>query len=513
MRILPAVLTRWLRWLAPVTLVLLCASGVALAADGAAAAGAAGSGAPAHAAAKAPPPIYEEGLPILILIAVIALVVVRMPKIDVGHSKKFVHRRLLNGLPLGLTYAFLYMGRYNIGVFKDSGGLSGHDFGNIDTIGSIVYGVSFLLNGPLTDRWGGRVTILIAAGGTLAVNAVIGFLMLGGTPVSVTMFSILFAANMYFQSFGAVSIVKVNASWFHLRERGTFGGIFGILISLGLYFAYDWGYRIVRIADPAWLFLTPALILALFWVLSYLFVRDTPADAGLADFDVADASSADPIDESPWQVIKRMMSNKIILTIAIIELCSGFLRQGILKWYRDFAKGVGAGASYVYEHWGMVSCIAGITGGVFAGLISDHLFSSRRGPVSTVLYGLMLAGAIAIIPLLAFPASVSWVVAFMAMSIIGVHGMLSGVASQDFGGRKHAGVAVGLIDGFVYLGTAMQGQVYGGTLSLLPEKGTPASHDASNWVAWPLAMIPMAMIGMVLALRLWNARVAKAAAH
>jgi OPA family glycerol-3-phosphate transporter-like MFS transporter len=101
----------------------------------------------------------------------------------------------------------------------------------------------------------------------------------------------------------------------------------------------------------------------------------------------------------------------------------------------------------------------------------------------------------------------------MAMSIIGVHGMLSGVASQDFGGRKHAGVAVGLIDGFVYLGTAMQGQVYGGTLSLLPEKGTPASHDASNWVAWPLAMIPMAMIGMVLALRLWNARVAKAAAH
>jgi OPA family glycerol-3-phosphate transporter-like MFS transporter len=47
-------------------------------------------------------------------------------------------------------------------------------------------------------------------------------------------FAFAYAANMYFQSFGAVSIVKVNASWFHLRERGTFGGIFGILISLGL---------------------------------------------------------------------------------------------------------------------------------------------------------------------------------------------------------------------------------------------------------------------------------------
>ena len=43
---------------------------------------------------------------------------------------------------------------------------------------------------------------------------------------------------MYFQSFGAVSIVKVNAAWFHVRERGTFGGIFGVLISLGLYLAF-----------------------------------------------------------------------------------------------------------------------------------------------------------------------------------------------------------------------------------------------------------------------------------
>ena len=65
----------------------------------------------------------------------------------------------------------------------------------------------------------------------------------GGHP-SVTALTLLFALNMYFQSFGAVSIVKVNASWFHLRERGTFGGIFGILISLGLYFAFDWAPKI-----------------------------------------------------------------------------------------------------------------------------------------------------------------------------------------------------------------------------------------------------------------------------
>jgi OPA family glycerol-3-phosphate transporter-like MFS transporter len=256
------------------------------------------------------------------------------------------------------------------------------------------------------------------------------------------------------------------------------------------------------------MFLVPAAILVVFWLLSFAFVRDTPADAGLRNFDVADASSGQTRGhETAVAVILRMLRNPVILTIAFIELCSGFLRQGILKWSQDFAGGVGAARSFVSAHWGMVSCIAGITGGMFAGVISDHLFHSRRPPVSSFLYLIMVIGALALVPLLGVPLAVSWIIAFMAMAIIGVHGMLSGVASQDFGGRLHAGVAVGLIDGFVYLGTALQDQVYGGYGSLLPEKGTPAAADVSNWQAWPLAMIPVAAIGLVLSLRLWNARV------
>jgi OPA family glycerol-3-phosphate transporter-like MFS transporter len=411
-------------------------------------------------------------------------------------------------------------------------GITQHDFGNIDSWGSLVYGVSFLVNGPLADRLGGRRTILISAGGALGANALIGGLWATGAVdgQSSVALAALFTLNMYFQSFGAVSIVKVNASWFHLRERGTFGGIFGILISLGLYFAFDWGTKIAALGcracdlhahDPAspapsvaelhglaWLFLIPAAILAVFWALSFALVRDTPSRAGFADFDVADASSGQSETREPAaRVIAQMLRNPVILTIAIIELCSGFLRQGILKWSGDFAKGVGAGGSYVNAHWGLVSCIAGITGGMFAGTISDHLFQSRRPPVSMVLYLVMLAGALAMIPLLGAPVAVSWIIAFMAMAIIGVHGILSGVASQDFGGRLHTGVAVGLIDGFVYLGTALQDQVYGGYGSLLPEKGTAAAKLAGSWQAWPIAMVPVAALGLVLSYRLRGARV------
>jgi OPA family glycerol-3-phosphate transporter-like MFS transporter len=216
------------------------------------------------------------------------------------------------------------------------------------------------------------------------------------------------------------------------------------------------------------------------------------------------------------------VSNRVILTIAFISGCSGFLRQGILKWFKTFAAGVGLNVkdhatgvihnpSFIVQHWGMVSCVAGILGGVFAGVLSDHLFNSRRPPVAVLLFGVLLLGSIAIIPALGAPIALSFIVAIMAMSVIGVHGMLSGVASQDFGGRRNAGTATGLIDGFVYFGTALQAVVYG---HILPESkilvagqmiDNPASKDVSSWYAWPGAMIVMAVIGIILSLTVLNA--------
>ncbi len=465
---------------------------------------------------KTPSPprdLKSDLIPIGILILVIVIVVARLPRVDLGHSIAFRRRRLLNWLPLGLTYSFLYFGRYNIKQFQGIG-LTEAEYGAVFGVGSAVYGISFLLNGPLTDRWGGRTTILISAAGSAAANALMGYMAMTGETLgmsTVTAFSMAFALNMYFQSFGAVSIVKVNAAWFHLRERGTFGGIFGILISLGLYFAYDVGKRIALDLEIEWLFWIPAAILVLFFVLSALFVRDQPSDTGHPDFDLGDATTGEHL--SVRQVFVKILTHPVILVISFIELCSGFLRQAILQWGVDFGNGVGMGKSFVFQNWGMVSCIAGITGGIFAGAISDHLFNSRRSPVSAVLYGIMVVGAVAIIPLFAAPEMIGWVVALMSMAIIGVHGMLTATASADFAGKKNTGMAVGIIDGFVYLGSTAQSFLYGAYLPASKIRdandclvSNPAAKDLDNWYIWPAAMIPIAIIGFALALKIWNAR-------
>ncbi|MBX3246265.1 MAG: MFS transporter [Myxococcales bacterium] len=466
----------------------------------------------------------EKLAPILILLVVIAIVIARLPKVELGHSDAFRRRRVLNWLPLGLTYAFLYMARYNVTVSKltlgdllDPDGvpfMTNADFATIFGVGTLVYGFSFVINGPLTDRVGGKAAILASAGGSLVANALMGLVTwavlhdpTSAVAANLTLtFSILYAANMYFQSFGAVAIVKVNAPWFHVRERGVFGAIFGVLISLGVYFAYDWGKLILDHWGLLWVFFVPAILLAICLVAVIAWVHDTPGAAGHHDFDTADASSGDEGPRLPVvMVFKKMLSNPIIVTIAFVEFCSGFLRQAIMQWFREFAKqtdaALGLVGSFVYDNWGVLLCCAGILGGVVAGVISDRVFDSRRGPVATILYAAMLVGALVL--MLTFQTFfVGWLVILMSMCVIGVHGMLSGTASMDFGGKKNVGTAVGIIDGFVYLGTAVMSLTYGILLPNDPE----IAADPAEWLMWPAAMIPVALLGTLLATRVWHAK-------
>ncbi|MCP4580955.1 MAG: MFS transporter, partial [candidate division Zixibacteria bacterium] len=327
-------------------------------------------------------------VPFIMVVAYVLMDVYRKNP-DVDHTKKFKIRRAINWVPLGLTYAFLYMGRYNLTVSKNALGdlMTKEDFGIIFAAGTITYAISFLINGPLTDRIGGKKAILIGATGAAIANILMGVVTYGILVNSWAMnltviLSILYSLNMYFQSYGAVAIVKVNASWFHVRERGVFGGIFGILISLGIYFAFDWGFSIVNATKAVvstdlgffpmilrdilgiaggtvdqtwWVFFIPAVILVVFVIIDLFVLKDTPGQAGFKDFYTADASAGE--EDKPFnlkEILKKILTNKIILTIALIEFCTGVLRNGVMHWYPIYLKDfmhLGSDA-FMRQNWG-----------------------------------------------------------------------------------------------------------------------------------------------------------------
>ena len=462
----------------------------------------------------------------LCLAAVIGLYFYNNP---LKHGRWFMFRRLINWFPLGMTYSFLYMGRYNLAVSKNALGalMSKEDFGWIFAAGTVTYALSFLVNGPLVDKIGGKKGIIIAALGASCANIILGVLTYLVVTNQLRMrlvyaFSAIYALNMYFQSYGAVSIIKVKAYWFHVRERGVFGAIFGTLISFGVYFAFDWGQAIVDMTttlpegkmswlhiliqrvfalktqsvDATWaVFYIPAAIL-LFWaLLDWWLIKDTPEEAHFAPFDTCDASSGQmQVKLTTADLLKKVFGSPLMLLFASVELTAGVMRNGIMQWYTIFAREVKQpGAEFFMEHWGLLLCIFGIVGGFAGGLISDKFFQSRRGPPAVLLCGFMFIMTIVMaFSLFASPVMVGGAAVLIVMAVTGVHSLMSGTAAADFGGRKATATCSGIVDGCVYLGSGVQSVSIGYLAGL-------------SWQWWPIFLMPFALIGGLIAMRFWNA--------
>ena len=445
-----------------------------------------------------------------------------------NHTPKFMWKRFINWFALGMTYAFLYMARYNLSVSKNALGdlMTKQDFGLIFGVGTIVYGLSFLLTGPMVDRMGGRKGMLFAAIGSSMANilmgAVVFYYLHGGRTLNLTItMTALYSLNMFFQSYGAVSIIKVKAYWFHVRERGLFGAIFGTLISFGVYFAFDWGQAIadavklsptielspvqkfIRAAfavevgqtDAFWfIFFIPAVILIFWALIDAWLLKDSPAHADFDEFDPHDASSDDGhVDLAVGALLKRIFTNPILLTIACVEFTSGVLRNGIMQWYFVFAKEVPQiGAEFFLKHWGLLICMTGIVGGFTAGILSDRVFQSRRGPPAAIMSAFMVVlTSIMAIAIPDHPVVLGACAITMILAVIGVHSIMSGTAAADFGGRKATATASGIVDGCVYLGSGLQSI----SLGYLTSK---------SWAYWPLFLIPFAVLGTYFAWSIWH---------
>jgi OPA family glycerol-3-phosphate transporter-like MFS transporter len=462
--------------------------------------------------------------PATVALCLAAVITVYFYNNPLRHDRRFMMRRFINWLPLGMTYAFLCMGRYNIIVAKGALGtlMSKEDLGIIFGVGTWVYALSFLVNGPLIDKkLGGKRGMMISALGASGANLALGVLtwLITAKHLKVNLvasYTALYALNMYFQSFGAMSIIKVKAYWFHVRERGVFGAIFGALISIGVYFAFDWGGAIVSMTkenapdnflkgifspaiaplDATWaVFYIPAIIL-LFWLLLDLWlIKDTPEECGFPHLDTCDASSGQMhVEFSVFDLLKKIFASRLMLLIACVELTSGVFRYSMTQWYSVFAGEVKqTGAEYFAQHWGWFTCIFGIVGGFAGGLISDKLFQSRRGPPAALLSGIVLITATVMsVVLFTQPQVVGWSAVFIVMASIGITSLMSGTAATDFGGRKATATCMGVVNGFAYVGSGIQ------SISL----GFLITREGWQWL--PIFVIPFAVIGGGIALWIWH---------
>ena len=427
------------------------------------------------------------------------------------HSSGFVLRRTQNWFVLGLTYASMYMGRYNFSFanksLSDQYGWSKAQIGGIISIATLVYGVAALFNGPIADRIGGRKAMIVGATGAFIFNILFGIgaylHVLGTGPLLFAYFSAIWTLNMFFQSYSALALIKVNSGWFHVGERGVFSSIFGSMIQLGRAGVY-WllPLPIIAVLPWEWKFFIPAAAIGVMTIVTIFVVQDTPRTAGLPEFDTQDATSGDTEAVTFSYIARKVFTNPIAITIAVAEFCTGLMRKGFEEWFPRFMQEAQhlKLESPIFRTGAFIIVLAGIAGAVVAGVLSDKVFGSRRAPVAFIGYALVTTCLWVIwhqpsVPLLI----AAFVVNSMGISM--VHSMLSGTASMDFGGQRAAASAAGLFDGMQYIGGSLAGYGIGKLV------------DLYGWGAWAPSMIGFAAIGGVLMLFLWNARPKRAAAH
>jgi OPA family glycerol-3-phosphate transporter-like MFS transporter len=419
------------------------------------------------------------------------------------HTAEFRKRRAKNWLTLGFTYSAMYMGRYNLSfanaALSKTYGWDKTQVGSIITPALLIYGLSAMFNGPLADKIGGRKSMLIGASGTVVFNflfglgAYLGFLGTGG--VLLAYFMSIWSLNSFFQSFSALSVIKVNAGWFHISERGVFSAIFGSMIQCGRLLIFAVGGILITILPWQWVFFVPSAIVAVMGYLTYRNVQDSPEACGLPELDVQDASSGDTEKVTVKYVLKKVLANPVTITIAVAEFCTGVVRHGFEQWFPRYMSEAQKLPldSVVFQGNAMAVVVAGIAGAFAAGMLSDKFFKQRRPPVAFCGYILQIF-SLAII--WAAPSLAMVIFAFIVNSfaISMVHSMLSGTASMDFGGKKAAATAAGLFDGMQYIGGSLVGIGMGWML------------DKFGWGSWGPSMIFFSLAGAILMAILWNAR-------
>jgi len=206
----------------------------------------------------------------------------------------------------------------------------------------------------------------------------------------------------------------------------------------------------------------------------------------------------------------------VILTIAAAEFCTGFVRQGLLLYFTEYLDEVHHVAHGTTLFWwaGTGITIGGILGGLICGFLSDKLFQSRRPPVAFIFY----LGQIVSLLFLGYapgPGVAAFFVGFSCMFIFGVHGMLSGTASMDFGGRKAAATAAGMLDGIQYIASGLTGFGLGWILKTYGWDGTPLveGYQPANASVWVWSIIPFSALGAIIMTRIWNAKPQRHAGH
>lgn len=320
-----------------------------------------------------------------------------------------------------------------------------------------VYTVMQIPTGILADTFGPRRIVTI--GGLIAA---IGSLLFGyaATMTEASIGRMLIGLGV---SVAFIALLKLNAAWFHDRHFGTAVGLTLVLGNVGSVLAAAPLAWVLQFTTWRTVFIVLGGVSFVLAVLTWLFVRDHPGEAGLPSLREMDGHAAHPPHAGHWfGGLMTVLRNRYTWPIFWMNLGIGgsFIAFAGL-WAVPFLRDVyGMERVAATQHTSLM--LAGFAIGAFSvGVISDRLGRRRPVLISTALAHLLCWLPLVLAVPMSLPMSYSL---FLLMGLSAGSFTLSWVCVKEVNPHALSGMATSVVNTGVFLGTGILQPLVGWTL-------------------------------------------------
>jgi MFS transporter, OPA family, glycerol-3-phosphate transporter len=353
-----------------------------------------------------------------------------------------------------LGYMGVYLCRKNLSVavpmIQKAFGVNKAQTGDIISYSAAAYALGKFLFGPIIDKFGGRICLLLAMAGVAVFGG------LGAFAGSIPMLALCYSANRFCGSAGWGAIVKQTPRWFPERHWALAMAFLSLSFVFGGVVALVLAGKIAAWSGDNWrmvMGLPSLVLLALLVIMWRILPSDRPAaqtNSGKNGFDLS--------------YLVRLIKLPQLWVICSMAFALYIMRETFNDWTVDFFKTEG-GASMSNQVAALLSTpfdAAGAVGIVLLGWMFDRLTGRRR---TVILFGTLALLAILIYGLPSFYRLGLWPVE-TAIGLIGFlsygpYSLLAGVLAVEIGGRNGIGTVAGLVDFSGYVATIFAGHCFG----------------------------------------------------
>lgn len=360
------------------------------------------------------------------------------------------------------AYIGIYLCRKNLSVavpmLEKAWGINKAQVGTIGSVSTVAYAAGKFLFGPVTDRIGGRASLL----GSMALVALFG--LAGGLAPSLAALTIVYSLNRLCGSASWGAMLKQVPNWFAPDKLAFTCGLLSLSFVFGGAVAVSFAGLVARLTQDSWsaVLAGPSVVLLLLAGLCWLVLPGKSA----APFTQERKSQQDGFRFSRYL---ELFTERKFLVVAALSFTLTLLRETFNFWTVDFIRTEG-GHEVSNSMAAFLSTpfdLCGALGIVLMGWVFGKLHPTGRQRLLVVVL-MLLTGLLLSLPAL-FHLGL-WVAAagvgLIGFLVYGPYSLLGGVLSVEVRGQAFAATVSGLVDGTGYIAGFLSGIFFGQLLML-----------------------------------------------